>query len=335
MDPPKVEQFTTDGGSWIDYDCWMSYDPNEGLRPSGSPTLISGNKGDDDPPPIQSITPEGTVLRQALSLRSQGEYRRAIALYAGLIRFRPNASEARFALSELRNTFHDFIRSSNDTTLQGALEDSLRAHRTAHPNALLRRLAKALVAGEIANRRDFASAIGEYEQLLQSATTDVDRAICIFALFNVNAQGTRNRSEAQRYLTQLQTLCPADIRTRIASARFASMIETQGGSGMQRPSTSGELQARASLPTEFALHQNYPNPFNPTTTIKYDLPIETRVTLKLYDLLGREVRTLVDRQMPAGFHQATVDGSALASGVYLYRIDAGSFTHVRKLVLLK
>lgn len=334
MDPPKAEQFTTDGGSWIDYDCWMSYDPNEGMRPSGSRTLIAGNKG-DDPPPIQSITPEGMVLRQALSLRSQGDYRRAIALYAGLIRLRPNVPEARFALSELRNTFHDFIQSSSDTTLQTALEDSLRAHRTAHPNALLRRLAKALVAGEVANRRDFASAIAEYGQLLQSATTDVDRAICLFALFNINAQGTRDRGEAQRYLIQLQTLAPGDIRTRIASTRFTSMIEAEGGNGIQRPSVSGAPESMTSLPTEFALLQNYPNPFNPSTTIKYNLPMGAHVTLKVYDVLGREVLTLIDQQAEGGYHSATLDASRLSSGVYFYRMQAGSFAQTKKLLLLR
>jgi hypothetical protein len=91
----------------------------------------------------------------------------------------------------------------------------------------------------------------------------------------------------------------------------------------------------ATLPKEFALRQNYPNPFNPTTTIKYDLPLDAKVTLRLYDVLGREVMSLVDGVMPAGFHQVTVDGSALASGVYLYRIDAGSFTQVKKLLLLR
>lgn len=243
IDPPKAEQFISDGESWIDYDCWMTYDPNEGMRPSGSPSLTAGGKGGNDPPPILSITPERAKLLQALSLRGQGDYRRALGVYANLIRTSPNASEARVALSELRNTFHDFILSSNDSTLQGALEDSLRTHRINHPNALLRRLAKALAATEITNQRDFAAAIAEYNQLLQSSTTDIERAICLFALFNINSQGIQDRSEAQRYLTQLQALYPTDIRTRIASARFASMIDAQGGNGC-RSLRSQEVQSR-------------------------------------------------------------------------------------------
>lgn len=334
IDPPKAEQFTSDGESWIDYDCWMSYDPNEGMRPSGSPTLTLGGKGGDDPPPILSITPERAKLLQALSLRGQGDYRRALGVYANLIRMSPNAPEARVALSELRNTFHDFILSSNDSTLQGALEDSLRTHRINHPNALLRRLAMALVAAEITNRRDFAAAIAEYNQLLQSST-DIERAIYLFALFNINSQGIRDRSEAQRYLTQLQTLYPTDIRTRIASARFASMIDAQGSNGMQKPLVAGGLESMTSAPKEFALLQNYPNPFNPSTTIKYNLPIDAHVTLKLYDVLGRKVLTLVDEQAKGGYHSVTLDGSSLSSGVYFYRMQAGAFAQTKKLLLLR
>lgn len=94
-------------------------------------------------------------------------------------------------------------------------------------------------------------------------------------------------------------------------------------------------------PEAFALEQNFPNPFNPSTTIRYQLPVDARVTLRLYDVLGREVRTLVDETKRAGYYEAVVDGSALASGVYFYRMEARtdngttSFDQVRKLVLLK
>jgi len=89
------------------------------------------------------------------------------------------------------------------------------------------------------------------------------------------------------------------------------------------------------LPTVFALHQNYPNPFNPVSTIKYDLPRDVQVTIKVYDILGREVKVLVDQFMKAGYQQAQFDGTNLASGVYFYRIEAGSFVSSRKMVLLK
>jgi hypothetical protein len=88
-------------------------------------------------------------------------------------------------------------------------------------------------------------------------------------------------------------------------------------------------------PDNFALQQNYPNPFNPTTIIKYQLPKSSYVTLKVFDLLGREISILVDGLKEAGFHEASLDGSQLTSGVYFYRLQAGSFIETRKLVLLR
>jgi hypothetical protein len=85
----------------------------------------------------------------------------------------------------------------------------------------------------------------------------------------------------------------------------------------------------------YELSQNYPNPFNPTTTINYRIPKSEFVTLKVYDVLGREIQTLVNQQLLPGFYQAQFDGSNLASGVYFYRIKAGNFIQTKKLMLLK
>ncbi|MFC1543538.1 T9SS type A sorting domain-containing protein [Candidatus Neomarinimicrobiota bacterium] len=89
------------------------------------------------------------------------------------------------------------------------------------------------------------------------------------------------------------------------------------------------------LPTSLTLGQNYPNPFNPTTVISYILPAAQTVTLKVYDVLGREVATLVDGPQAAGDHQSAFDGSQLPSGIYLYRLAAGSYVQSRKMLLLK
>lgn len=89
------------------------------------------------------------------------------------------------------------------------------------------------------------------------------------------------------------------------------------------------------IPAEYELDQNYPNPFNPTTTIRFGLPEAGYTKIILYDLRGQEVMTLIDRDMPAGYHQVVLHASHLASGVYFYRIQAGNFTETRKLMLLK
>ncbi len=101
--------------------------------------------------------------------------------------------------------------------------------------------------------------------------------------------------------------------------------------------TSVNDNSRQEIPLRFSLKQNYPNPFNPTTTIKYDIPKAEHVILKVYDILGREVETLVNKEQQAGNYdvQFAIGSRQLASGVYLYRLQAGSFVQVRKMILLK
>ena len=89
------------------------------------------------------------------------------------------------------------------------------------------------------------------------------------------------------------------------------------------------------IPVEYKLNQNYPNPFNPSTTIKYSLPKASQVTLKIYDALGNEVRSIVDKYEQAGNYVERFDGSELASGVYFYKLNAGDYTETKKMSLVK
>jgi hypothetical protein len=89
------------------------------------------------------------------------------------------------------------------------------------------------------------------------------------------------------------------------------------------------------LVTAYALDQNYPNPFNPSTTIQYALPTAANVKLTVFNVLGQEAATLVNENKPAGTYTVQFDGSRLASGVYFYRLEAGTIVEMKKLVLLK
>jgi hypothetical protein len=95
------------------------------------------------------------------------------------------------------------------------------------------------------------------------------------------------------------------------------------------------VQGTVAIPKDFELFQNYPNPFNPTTVINYQLPVASHVVIRVYDILGREVTTLVNEQKPAGSYQVDFDAHLLSSGVYFYRLQAGSFTETKKFVLVK
>jgi hypothetical protein len=89
------------------------------------------------------------------------------------------------------------------------------------------------------------------------------------------------------------------------------------------------------IPTQYALFQNSPNPFNPSTKIEYGLPKNAKVSLTVFDILGREVATLVNDDQVAGWHAATFDASALPSGLYFYRLRTGDYSAMKKMLLIK
>jgi aminopeptidase N len=89
------------------------------------------------------------------------------------------------------------------------------------------------------------------------------------------------------------------------------------------------------IPEKFSLYQNYPNPFNPVTVIKYDVPENSNVKISVYDATGKEVKTLVNEIKSAGKHEVMFNGVSLSSGVYYYKIIAGNFSDIKKLVLVK
>lgn len=98
---------------------------------------------------------------------------------------------------------------------------------------------------------------------------------------------------------------------------------------------SNEIEVVVNAPDKFSLNQNYPNPFNPGTTIEYQIPQSSFVTIKVYDVLGKEVVTLVNEEKPAGVHEVNFIAKDLTSGLYLYKIKAESFEQTRKMLLLK
>lgn len=101
------------------------------------------------------------------------------------------------------------------------------------------------------------------------------------------------------------------------------------------PDNIESAQARNAIPSAIVLHSAFPNPFNPNTTITFDLAREMNVTLTAYDILGKQVATLVNGSMSAGTHEATFDATNLPSGIYFCRLEAGTFSQTQKLMLLK
>lgn len=122
---------------------------------------------------------------------------------------------------------------------------------------------------------------------------------------------------------------PKQLRTKSSGKKpiWKVVINTTG--------IATSTEDEAGLPDKFSLSQNYPNPFNPSTTINYDLPEASTVKLTVFDILGRKVATLVNERKDAGYHQIIFNAQAMASGVYLYRLEAGNNIFIKKLTLIK
>jgi hypothetical protein len=134
-------------------------------------------------------------------------------------------------------------------------------------------------------------------------------------------------------LTKLSVLSLGIVGTEL----FAG---TSGGSSngvWRRPFSEiiTDVETITELPKQFALYQNFPNPFNPSTTINFIIPKSSFVNLKVYSMLGKEIARLVNEEKPAGTYEVDFNGSNLPSGVYFYRLQAGSFVEAKKMILLK
>jgi len=128
-------------------------------------------------------------------------------------------------------------------------------------------------------------------------------------------------------------------KTYIITAKVTDGKDTTDATNTKSFATAEKLTGvkinGTNVPKGWALHQNYPNPCNPNTTIEYELPQKTAVTLKVYDIQGKEVKTLVDRVEGAGPHKVQFDARELSSGVYIYRLTGGEYFDTKKIVVLK
>lgn len=144
-------------------------------------------------------------------------------------------------------------------------------------------------------------------------------------------EGNGTTTETKSYLFTDYNLSAGQYKYRLKQINFDGTFEYlpigQAGSNI--------VEADILFPDEFNLHQNYPNPFNPNTTISWQQPSFSKVSIKVYDILGTEIKTLVDKEYEAGNHEIKFDASLLSAGVYFYTLQSGSFSETKKLTILK
>jgi Secretion system C-terminal sorting domain/Outer membrane protein Omp28 len=161
-------------------------------------------------------------------------------------------------------------------------------------------------------RKMFPSSLGRSFSISLNQTVQLDEVTTLNPLWNLNNLG---------YLVFIQ-----DSQTKIVHQSefitYNNLIAT-------------DVEDEVVVPSNYFFSQNYPNPFNPTTTINYALPEANNVQIKVYNLIGKEVAILADEQKQAGRYKLTFDASGLPSGVYFYRIQAGTYSETKRMILLK
>jgi hypothetical protein len=158
---------------------------------------------------------------------------------------------------------------------------------------------------------------GSFNNCLEISTTHFDTTkTAVFREYHYYAAGVG-------LIKNVRTIPDSQIHTDELIAYKASAVTNVSGNAVNQ------------TPQSFSLSQNYPNPFNPSTQISYQVPSNSSVSLKVFDVLGREVATLVNEVKPAGTYTATFNANSFPSGVYFYQLNAGSFSETKKLMLLK
>ncbi len=127
----------------------------------------------------------------------------------------------------------------------------------------------------------------------------------------------------------------AEICANFITVEFGGSLVADPSGICAGGTVTGDIEEEETIPTEFALYQNYPNPFNPSTLIKYQVPEKSFVLIRVYDLLGKELATLVNEEKSAGSYDVNFDAGQLSSGFYIYTIKAGDFTSTKKMILMK
>jgi hypothetical protein len=138
----------------------------------------------------------------------------------------------------------------------------------------------------------------------------------------VNGNGNSNSPKSYSYEDK-----------NVPSGKYSYRLKQIDNDGQFEYSKAIEVDLGA--PKIFELSQNYPNPFNPTTTIRFSLPEASTVKLTIYNILGQEIRTLLNEYKEAGIHTLNFDASELNSGIYVYKLEAGNFVQTRKMTLVK
>ncbi len=271
---------------------------------------------------VLNLSANYLLYSQAVGSEMSGQYQQAINTYKQLIQSYADSSSSVSALKKILHCYDKLNSTSQQygdlrTYYQGVAQNN-------HNDTALVKTANELATKCLVRTGAFPTAITEYESVLNSSHDSL-QVLCsqlnIIETYMIMQQtgGTGKTSGFTGQHAELKPVAKKDGIKMINQLLHHLNIKSK----------------TAQIPTKFSLSQNYPNPFNPTTKINYALPNASKVSIKIYDILGRVVKQLVNEFKDAGYYSEIFDGTNLASGVYFYRIEAGKFVESKKMVIVK
>lgn len=262
-------------------------------------------------------------ISAGIGLEKQGKINEAVNHYKKMIK---NDNNVRFALTKLVNFIHKYSRN-----------DILNYLKSLSNNSKYSALITKLIADIYLQNNQFNDAINAYNSVINNHSDSFQGINSRFEKMFAYLHIKKDKTKAKQILSEIKSM---NLTDDIWNMRIKTAEHFLGNSSTAMIANSNiTLQKNNtefnSSPDVYTLFDNYPNPFNPTTTISYSIPKGSFVTLTIYDVLGREVKTLVNKFQTKGKYNYTFNARNLTSGVYIYRIKAGDFAATKKLVLMK
>jgi len=193
-----------------------------------------------------------------------------------------------------------------------------------------------LLAGLSLKSNNYSQALDLYNSIIQNFPNSYYSVNALFESFFAALNYAKDFTAASQILSEIQALNLNDEEYLMRLASAEDLLDRFNGSqNLSKSNNPTKGNSEENLPKDYSLSQNYPNPFNPVTTINYQIPKDGRVIIKIYDILGNEVRTLVDENKTTGRYTVVFNANSLSSGIYIYRIQAGEYTASRKMTLIK
>ena len=263
-----------------------------------------------------TVSSSDNNLSAGILLEKHGKINDAITFYKGLI---TNDQYVRIALSHLLGIKYKYAKTEIADYFVSLLTSNPKYYSTV----------KKLLGDMYLKNNQFDIAISAYDDVIKNYSTEYDGIMARFEKLLAYLHIKKDPVTASQILSEIKGINSTDKEVQLMIKSIGTLINSN--SIMEKKSNL----TNDNIPKTYNLSQNYPNPFNPSTTIKYQIPKPGLVTLKVYDILGREVVTLVNENRVEGFYDFTFNASRFSSGVYIYQLRVNDYVSSKKMILLK